>query len=227
MNFFQKIKKLFNIKFFYTYLAGPIEFDKDTGGAKWRDAITPDLDMVGIYIQDPCKTEPLVTDMTVIEAQDKFNGWISSGHYDKFSEKMKKIVQKDMRMVNRSDFIIVHLFPDIPTTGTIHEMAEAWRLRKPIYLIWNDAKSKLSKWALYLTIDSGGRLFDNKKQLTEYLTVRYDCRIQSLRVLIIQFIKGICRVIEETIYSYKLKKIKESIKDLIEPLKRVEIEPKD
>ena len=51
------------------------------------------------------------------------------------AEKFKKVVEKDMRMVHRSDFLIVHLFPDIPTTGTIHEMAEAWRQKKPVYLI--------------------------------------------------------------------------------------------
>ena len=195
-------------KLFYTYLAGPMEFDKDTGGAKWRDAITPALDEAKIYIQDPCKTEPLCTGLSVIEAQEKFNSWISSGHYDKFDEKFKHIVQKDLRMVNRSDFIVVHLFPDTPTTGTIHEMAEAWRQKKPIYLIWKDSKSKLSKWALFLTIDSGGKLFTSKTQLADYLVVRYDIKIQSFRILVRQYIKSIFRLIEEKIYNNSLEKIK-------------------
>jgi len=192
-------------------VAGAIEFAKKDGGVAWRDSITPALDDSGIYVQDPCKTEPLVTDMTVMEAQDKFNSWISSGHYDKFDEKFKNIVDKDLRMVHRSDFVIVHLFPEIKTTGTIHEMAEAWRLKIPIYLIWNDAKSNLSKWALWLVIDSGGRLFDNKKQLTDYLTIRYDKKIQSLRVLILQSIKAFFRKIDENIYLYRLNKCKESL----------------
>ena len=207
------------IKLFYTYLAGAIEFAKKDGGVVWRDAITPSLDETGIYVQDPCQTEPLVTDMTVMEAQKKFNSWISSGHYEKFNEKFEKVVQKDLRMVHKSDFVIVHLFPDIPTTGTIHEMAEAWRLHKPIYCIWSDAKSKLSKWALYLVIDSGGKLFDNKKQLTDYLAIRYDKKIQSLRVLVVQSVKAVFRIIEERIYMYRLNKIKESLKELYEPAK--------
>lgn len=166
----------------------------------------------GIIVHN-CKTEPLVTGMDVLEAQEQFNKWIMSGNYDKFAEKFEKIVQKDIRMVHRSDFVIVHLFPDIPTTGTIHEMAEAWRLKKPIYLIWKDAKSKVPKWALYLTTSSGGRLFDNGKQLTDYIALRYKVKNQSLRIQIVQFCKAICRLIGERIYTYKLNKIKEIWKE--------------
>jgi len=197
-----------NLKFFYTYVAGPIEADTDDGGQKWRDRITPDLDNTGIYVQDPCHTEPLATGMDVVEAQDQFNKWIRSGHYDLFAEKFKMIVDKDIRMVKRSDFIIVHLFPEIPTTGTIHEMAEAWRLGKPIYLIWPVAKSSLSKWALYLTTSSRGKIFDNTKQCADYLSIICDWKRQSLRIQILQFIKAIFRLIEEAKYNRKLEKKK-------------------
>lgn len=204
------------MKLFYTYLAGAIEADKKEGGCGWRDNITPALDKAGIYVQDPCKTEPLVTGMDVMEAQEKFNGWIQSGNYNKFDEKFEKVVQKDIRMVHRSDFLIVHLFPDIPTTGTIHEMAEAWRLHKPIYLIWSTAKTKLSKWALYLATSSGGRLFDNPKQVSDYLALAYDVKRQSFRVQVIQFVKAIFRIIGEKIYSIQLRKIKATLKEFAE-----------
>lgn len=207
-------------------VAGAIEFDKKDGGQGWRDAITPALDEAGIYIQDPCKTEPLVTGMDVIQAQEKFNGWIASGHYDKFAEKFKAVVDKDIRMVHRSDFLVVHLFPDIPTTGTIHEMAEAWRLGMPIYIIWSDAISKLSKWALYLCTSSGGRVFPNKKQLTDYIIIIYDLKIQSFRVQFIQFFKAICRLIGERIYRFKLREIKENLKEL-ESDKKEEVKPQE
>ncbi|GAI33060.1 unnamed protein product, partial [marine sediment metagenome] len=176
-----RIIEFLKLKLFYCYLAGAIEFDKKEGGEGWRNSITPPLDKNLIYIQDPCKTEPLVTDMTVIEAQKKFNGWIQSGNYDLFTDKFEKIVQKDIRMVHRSDFLIVHLFPNIKTTGTIHEMAEAWRQNKPIYLIWKEAKSGLSKWALYLVISSNGRLFESENKLIEFLSVKYAIKNQSFR----------------------------------------------
>ena len=148
--------------------------------------------------------------MNVLEAQDQFNKWIMSGNYDKFAEKLEKIVQKDIRMVHRSDFVIVHLFPDIPTTGTIHEMAEAWRIKRPLYLIWKDAKSKVPKWALYLVTSSGGQLFDNGKQLTDFIALKYNIKNQSLRIQVIQFCKSICRLIGEQVYTYKLNKIKKT-----------------
>ncbi len=166
----------------------------------------------GIIVHN-CKTEPLVTGMDVLEAQDQFNKWIMSGNYDKFAEKFEKIVQKDIRMVHRSDFVVVHLFPDIPTTGTIHELAEAWRIKKPLYLIWKDAKSKVPKWALYLVTSSGGKLFDNGKQLTDYIALKYEVKNQSLRIQIVQFCKAICRMIGEKIYTHKLNEIKKTWKE--------------
>ena len=184
--------------------------DTEDGGQKWRDKITPDLDKAEIYIQDPCKTEPLATGMDVMTAQQKFNGWIQSGNYDIFSKKFKVIVDKDLRMVKRSDFLTVQLFPDIPTTGTIHEMAEAWRLKKPIYIIWYGAKSKLSKWAIYLATSSGGRVFDNFSQYTEFINVKYQISNQSLRVQVVQFIKSVFRILDEKIYITKLNAIRKT-----------------
>lgn len=194
------------LKLFYTYLAGPIELDTDDGGQKWRDVITPSLDEAGIYVQDPCKTEPLATGMDVVTAQEQFNRWIKGGRYDLFSDKFKLVVEKDMRMVDRSDFIIVHLFPDIGTTGTIHEMARAWRLKKPIYLIYYGPISNLSKWALYLTTDSGGRVFPNKKQLTDFITEKYATKHLDWHVILLQALKTIYRTIEGTRYESKLRR---------------------
>ena len=167
----------------------------------------------GIIVHN-CLTEPLVTGMDVIQAQEKFNGWIQSGNYAKFAEKFAKVVEKDIRMVHRSDFLIVHLFPDIPTTGTIHEMGEAWRTKKIIYIIWKEAMSKLSKWALYLCTSSGGRVFSSKKKLVEYLSIVYDVKKLSLRIQIIQFVKAIFRIIEERIFNFRLSRIKSILKEL-------------
>ena len=213
-----------NIKLFYVYLAGPIEQDTDDGGQKWRDSITVPLDKCNICVQDPCKTEPLATGMDVVTAQDQFNKWIKGGNYDIFAKKFKVIVDKDMRMVHRSDFIIVRLFPGIGTTGTIHEMAEAWRLKKPIYLIYYGAKNKISKWALYLTTNSGGRVFDNRKQCVDYIEAITNSKILSLRQKIVQYIKGIIRGIEGVIYERKVEKIKRKNETSKEKEKRLKIE---
>ena len=168
----------------------------------------------GIIVHN-CKTEPLVTDMTVMEAQEKFNGWIQSGNYKLFTDKFEKIVDKDIRMVHRSDFLIVHLFPNIKTTGTIHEMAEAWRQNKPIYLIWKEAKSNLSKWALYLVISSGGRLFESENKLIDFLAVKYAIKNQSFRKQITQILKSIIRLIDEKIYTFRIKKGKQILAELL------------
>jgi len=206
MKILTKIKMFFkNIKLHYVYLAGPIEQDTEDGGQSWRNVITPFLDEVGIYVQDPCATEPLATGMDVVTAQEQFNRWIKGGRYDLFVEKFELIVNKDIRMVKRSDFIIVHLFPDIGTTGTIHEMALAWQLNKPIYLVYYGAVSSLSKWALFLTTDSGGKVFPNKKQLTDYISEKYCLKQLHWHTLIIQTFMAIFRLIEGFLYEKKLK----------------------
>ena len=202
----KKIKEFFNrFKSFYTYLAGPIELDTDDGGQKWRDVITPALDEAGVSVQDTCKTEPLATGMDVVTAQEQFKRWIQGGRYDLFADKFRLVVNKDMRMVGRSDFIIVHLFADIGTTGTIHEMARAWRLHKPIYLIYYGPISSISKWALFLTTDSGGRVFQNKKQLTDFIVERYSTKQLGWGTLIIQSFKAVIRYVEGSLYDKKLK----------------------
>lgn len=215
-----------NFKLFFTYLGGPIEQDTDDGGQKWRDTITPALDETGIFVADPCKTEPLATGMDVVTAQEQFKRWIQGGRYDLFADKFKLIVEKDMRMVHRSDFIIVHLFPNIGTTGTIHEMAEAWRLHKPIYLIYYGPISDVSKWALFLTTDSGGRVFPNKKQLTDFIAERYSTKQLGWGTLIIQSFKSVIRYIEGLLYDKKLKLKKilnETVDERVKRLKAEEI----
>ena len=170
--------------------------------------ITPSLDEAGVFVQDPCKTEPLATGMDVVTAQEQFNRWIKGGRYDLFAAKFRLVIDKDMRIVGRSDFIIVHLFSDIGTTGTIHEMARAWRLHKPIYLIYYGAISSISKWALFLTTDSGGKVFQNKKQLTDFIAERYSTKQLGWGTLIIQSIKSVLRLIEGHFHEAKLERKK-------------------
>jgi nucleoside 2-deoxyribosyltransferase len=201
--------KLFKeLKLFYTYLAGPIELDTSDGGQSWRNSMTPILDDAGIAVQDPCKTEPLATGMDVITAQDQFNRWIKGGRTDLFMDDFEIIIDKDIRMVKRSDFIIAHLFPNIGTTGTIHEMVVAYQLKKPIYLVYYGAVSSLSKWALALTLLSGGKVFPNKKQLTDYVTEHYATKNQHWHTMVIQGVRSVIRLIENNLYEKSLKRRK-------------------
>ena len=84
-------------------------------------------------------------------------------------------------------------------------MALAWQLKKPIYLIYYGAVSSISKWALFLTTDSGGKVFPNKKQLTDFLVERYSRKNQHWHTLFIQTCKAIIRLIEGNKYEKKLK----------------------
>jgi len=61
---------------------------------------------------------------------------------------------------------------------------------------------------LFLTTDSGGKIFDNSKQLTDYIALVYEIQRQSLRIQIKQFVKALFRIMGEKDYNRKLQKIK-------------------
>ena len=52
----------------------------------------------------------------------------------------RSVIQKDLRLIDISDFIIVNLEIDKPTFGTMHELVVATQQKKPIFLSVNDKK---------------------------------------------------------------------------------------
>ena len=162
-----------------TYLAGPMEAATKDGGANWRSRITPKLDDAGIEVLDPCVTEPMATGMEVLESMESLRLKLRNSQFPEFVEAFRPVVDKDLDMVRRATFIVVHLAKDIPTYGTTHELAEAWRLKKPIYLCWKDAMQDLPKWATFLILDTPGeinsenKIFNSFTKLSEYVTDKY------------------------------------------------------
>jgi hypothetical protein len=160
-----------------TYLAGPMEAAKKDGGANWRTRITPRLKDAEIEVLDPCVTEPMATGMEVLESMEHLRIKLRNKHFADFRESFRPIVDKDLDMVRRASFIIVYLSKDIPTYGTTHELAEAWRLRKPIYLCWKDAMQDLPKWATFLILDTPdkveNKVFNSFTKLTDYVIKAY------------------------------------------------------
>jgi len=168
-----------------TYLAGPIE-DVEDSGSGWRDRLTPQLiEIFGsrLMIQDPTKNEGAKIGLedeiiSISEAKRRLNGWKNSGHYDKFDQAVKCIIDTDISMIRACDFIIAFLKfrtskEKVIMGGTIGELQHAYDHNIRIYSVCYDNIADMNCWVLGLTRSKGNQLFKSFNQLLEALKTDY------------------------------------------------------
>jgi len=73
---------------------------------------------------------------------------MESGFYNDVSERMKLIRSYDLNLVDRSDFIIAHLLPEVASWGSAEEIVTAVRMKKPIFISMEGGKSKTPLWMM-------------------------------------------------------------------------------
>tara|TARA_Y100001938_G_C8101556_1_gene442173 strand:+ start:11925 stop:12461 length:537 start_codon:yes stop_codon:yes gene_type:complete len=133
---------LFNTK---TYLVGHMQY---LSGRNWREEVAEKLSPLGITCFDPYK-KPFVKDVEEDEeSREQMNAWMNEERYDKVTEKMKIIRSYDLNLVDRSDFIVAHLVPDVASWGSAEELVTAVRMKKPIFISMEGGKSKTPLWML-------------------------------------------------------------------------------
>ena len=54
----------------------------------------------------------------------------------------------DLNLVDRSDFIIAHILPDVASWGSAEELVTAVRMKKPIFISMEGGKSQTPLWIL-------------------------------------------------------------------------------
>lgn len=148
------------------YLAGAMDRVLDRG-ATWRDNITPFLESLNLVVFNPI-TKPTDTGM---EDQDShvIKTKLKRQHrYDELASMMKTIRSVDLRMVDISDFLVVHL--DILThpCGTFEEIFWANRQKKPIIIHLEQGKEHTPDW-LFGTIPHQ-MIFSTWKEIQNYLS---------------------------------------------------------
>lgn len=128
------------------YLAGAMEKDA-TNGVEWRQTLMRELADLEIYWLDPTQKptdigrETLETKQELIEAR-------LAGDYDAVHKLMRIIRCVDLRMCDISDCIIINLDPDIPTYGSMEEVVQSNRQKKPIILRVEGGKERTPLWLL-------------------------------------------------------------------------------
>jgi nucleoside 2-deoxyribosyltransferase len=159
------------------YLAGPIHAVVDDGMG-WREEVTPILiEKFGLVVDDPCK-KTVNGVGEVKEDKKKLIDLIKNRQFKEAKQLFWPIVRKDLRAVDRSDFLIVVYDPTVHMFGTIHEMIEASHQKKPI-LMWFDEKKieSFNPWALALVKENC--IFTKWADLFDYLKVIDSGKIDS------------------------------------------------
>jgi len=149
------------------YLAGAMDRVPDRGST-WRDKITPSLQDLNITVFDPLKKPGNVgvENEETYKVKQKLK---SAKKYDELSQIMKTIRAVDLRMVDVSDFIIVHLDINTHPCGTLEEIFLANRQKKPIIIHIEQGKNKCPDWLFGSMPHS--LFFDSWMEVMQYLYV--------------------------------------------------------
>jgi nucleoside 2-deoxyribosyltransferase len=103
------------------------------------------------------------------------------GKFNKVADRMREIRSFDLNLVDRSDFIVAHLIPDVASWGSAEELVTAIRMKKPVFLSIEGGKKKTPLWIMGMlphkyiynnvteivdklkNIDSGKKAIDNER----------------------------------------------------------------
>lgn len=148
------------------YLCGSITALADDGTG-WRNSITKKLDQFGLNIDDPTKNTVDGLGETA-DHKTYFKSLVRSRDFERLKKEFFPIVRKDLRSVDKADFIICSYDPDVHLVGTLHELIVASWQRKPILLHCEESKlDRLNPWIL--TYVKNGCLFWDWDKMIEYL----------------------------------------------------------
>jgi nucleoside 2-deoxyribosyltransferase len=117
-------------------------------GRNWREDVSKKLERLKITCFDPYK-KPFIKDVEEDEAsRGEMETWMRTKQYDRVTERMKTVRAYDLNLVDRSDFIIAHLVPEVASWGSAEEIVTAVREKKPVFVSMEGGKSKTPLWML-------------------------------------------------------------------------------
>lgn len=128
-----------------SYLVGHMQY---SDGQDWREYVEKQFSSLEITCFNPYK-HPFLKNIDEGESKRKeMLENLSQGKYEEVSEWMRNVRSYDLNLVDRSDFIIAHLIPDVASWGSAEELVTAVRMKKPIFLSIEGGKKKTPLWIL-------------------------------------------------------------------------------
>tara|TARA_B100000214_G_C23942418_1_gene616346 strand:+ start:227 stop:766 length:540 start_codon:yes stop_codon:yes gene_type:complete len=135
-NFLEKTK---------TYLVGHMQY---ADGKDWRVHVEKELKKINIITFNPYR-KPFVKDVEEDDnVRQKMSDNMKNGYYNDVAKRMHIVRNYDLNLVDRSDFIIAHILPDVASWGSAEELVTAVRMKKPIFISVEGGKSKTPLWIL-------------------------------------------------------------------------------
>jgi hypothetical protein len=126
-----------------TYLVGPMQYKN---GEHWREVVGGKLKQRNITVFDPYH-KPFIKDIQEGDIVRKtLNQLQQEEKYDELQELVKPIRSFDLNLVDRSDFIIAYLDPEVPTFGSVEELVTGVRMKKPTFIAVAGGKKKCPLW---------------------------------------------------------------------------------
>src|SRR4051812_40747433 len=124
--------KLNRLKGSVTYLAGAIDLCPNHG-TTWRKNITPLLTQLGVTVYNPLE-KPINIGLENDDNRSTRKILKDQGKFKEFAQIMKIIRHADLRMIDKSDFLIAYLDLNIFACGTIEEISWCNKTKKPILI---------------------------------------------------------------------------------------------
>ena len=106
----------------------------------WRQNVTDKLTIIGIKVLSPTKKTFAIQTHETDDDRENMNEWREYGDLQRVHDYMVPVIEKDLRLVDISDFLIVNMEVTKPTFGTMHELVVANQQKKPIFFACGDRK---------------------------------------------------------------------------------------
>ncbi len=117
-------------------------------GRDWRADVVDKLSPLKVSCFNPYE-KPFMKDVGEDEeTREQMETWMKTKQYDRVTDRMKTVRAYDLNLVDRSDFIVAHLVPNVASWGSAEEIVTAVRMKKPIFVSMEGGKSKTPLWML-------------------------------------------------------------------------------
>jgi nucleoside 2-deoxyribosyltransferase len=136
-------------------------------GSSWREDFSKFLAGMGVVIFDPYKKPFVHSIAESSETHSQLLRFLENDNFQAVRTHMKKVRAQDLSMVDRADFIISYINPEIPTFGTIEEMSWAVRMRKPVFTVIEGGVKRVPLWLTAMIPEN--QFFDDFSQLAFHL----------------------------------------------------------